>query len=308
MSSKDDAKKWVYEKLNSGMGYFYSIDDEIISVQTPYQKARLVTTSAFGRALLIDDITQVTERWEYRYHEPLVHPALLAHPCPERVLLIGGGDGGALREILRHTTVSRVDFAELDEDVVAFSREYLSHIHQGSFSDPRVHNVFGDGRKHVEASPGTYDVIIMDMTDPAGPSRFLYTKEFFAAVRAALRNEDGLFSMHSESPVARPAAFSCIEKTLDSVFTHTAVSTVFVPMYGTLWSYRYAGMKHNPSEIDPETVSSRIAARMTSVPQLVNGSMWASIFAPDPLIAEACADPRGRVITDDSPDFPDTFE
>lgn len=308
MRKKDVGKKWVHEKLNPHTGYFYSIDEEIVSAKTPYQSARLVQTSGFGKALLIDDITQVTERWEYRYHESLVHPVLLAHPCPERVLLIGGGDGGSLREILRHNTVQRVDFAELDADIVTFSREHLEHIHQGAFDDPRVHNAFGDGRKFVEAVAGTYDVIIMDMTDPEGPSRFLYTKEFFTAIRAAFRNEDGLFSMHSESPVARPAAFACIGKTLSAVFPQIATATAFVPMYGSLWSWRYAGININPSTLSPEAVAALIESRMERSPELVNDRLWPALFAPDPLLAEAVENADGRIITDSQPDFPDFFE
>lgn len=308
MRKKDVGKKWVHEKLNPHTGYFYSIDEEIVSAQTPYQSARLVQTSGFGKALLIDDITQVTERWEYRYHEPLIHPALLSHPSPERVLLIGGGDGGSLREILRHTTVQRVDFAELDADIVQFSRDHLGHIHQGAFDDPRVHNAFGDGRKFVEAAAGTYDVIIMDMTDPEGPSRFLYTKEFFTAIRSAFRNDEGLFAMHSESPVARPAAFACIGKTLASVFPRLATAAAFVPMYGTLWSWRYAGVKNNPEDLSPGAVAQLITGRMSVRPELVNDRMWAALFAPDPLLAEAAGHQAGRIITDAEPDFPDFFE
>ncbi len=308
MKVKNDGKTWVHEKLNPHTGYFYSIDEEIVSAKTPYQNARLVQTSGFGKALLIDGITQVTERWEYRYHEPLVHPVLLAHPCPERVLLIGGGDGGSLREILRHNTVKRVDFAELDADIVEFSREHLEHIHQGAFDDPRVRNVFGDGRKFVEAAAGVYDVIIMDMTDPEGPSRFLYTKEFFAAIRAAFRNDDGLFSMHSESPVARPAAFACIGKTLSAVFPRVATAAVFVPMYGTLWSWRYAGIAGNPGDLAPEAVAALIDSRMEHSPGLVNDRMWPALFAPDPLLAEAGDHPDGRIIVDLEPDFPDFFK
>lgn len=308
MNDNNAEKKWVHEKLNPHMGYFYSIDEEIVSAKTPYQSARLVQTSGFGKALLIDDITQVTEQWEYRYHEPLIHPVLLAHPSPERVLLIGGGDGGSLREILRHNTVQRVDFAELDVDIVKFSREHLAHIHQGAFDDSRVHNAFGDGRKFVESAAGTYDVIIMDMTDPEGPSRFLYTKEFFTAIRAAFRNDDGLFSLHSESPVARPAAFACIGKTLSAVFPQIATATAFVPMYGTLWSWRYAGFKNNPADRTPDTVATLIADRMETPPQLVYDRMWPALFAPDPLLAEADGNPSGRVITDAEPDFPDFFK
>lgn len=307
MSKQNGNTNRITEELNQHFGYYYSFESEIVSTQTPYQKARLVQTSGLGKALLIDDITQVTERWEYRYHEPLNVPVMLAHPNPERVLLIGGGDGGSLREILKFKTVKHVDFAELDSDIVKFSRQHLEHIHQGAFDDPRVHEAFGDGRKFVEGAEKTYDVIIMDMTDPEGPSRFLYTKEFFTAISRALKNNDGLFSMHCESPIARPAAFACIEKTLSAVFPHIATASTFVPMYGTLWSWCYAGLNQDISMLTEEKIAERIKERLNKPPVLVNEQMWASLFAPDPVLAEASIHPDGRIITEKEPDFPDAF-
>ncbi|HSV56964.1 MAG TPA: polyamine aminopropyltransferase, partial [Magnetospirillaceae bacterium] len=181
-------RREIRESLSPGLGYFYEAGKTLARARTAYQDIELVETPRLGRVLLIDGVTQVSERDEYRYHEPLTHPALLANPAPRVVLVIGGGDGGTLREVLRHRTVERVDFAELDGEVIAFAREHLAHVHGGAFEDPRVRFSIGDGRAFVEsAAPGTYDAVIMDMTDPAGPSRFLYTQEFFAAIRRILR-------------------------------------------------------------------------------------------------------------------------
>jgi spermidine synthase len=327
-------RREIREKLNAHQGYHYDAGLSLVSTATPYQNAELVETEAFGRVLLLDGATQVSEKWEYRYHEPMVHPAMLAHPDPQRVLVIGGGDGGILREVLKHKTVQHVDFAELDEAVVQFSREHLAHINAGAFDDPRVHCVFGDGRAFVQAAassrgcstqPG-YDVVIMDMTDPEGPARFLYTREFFTEVRNALRGGQGIFVMHSESPAARQAAFGCIGKTLRAVFPVVSTATTFVPMYGTLWSFRYgvsnAGIESgahtgeepgterilDPAGLDPAAVDAAIAARMDSAPALTTGALWPALFAPDPIVAEAEAHSLARVITDGQPDFPDSFE
>ena len=318
----DTPTREIRERLNANQGYHYEAGRTLVSTQTQFQKAELVETNAFGRVLLLDGATQVSEKWEYRYHEPMVHPAMLAHPDPQRVLVIGGGDGGILREVLRHRTVQHVDFAELDEEVVRFSADHLAHINAGAFDDPRVHCVFGDGRAFVEAAasskgcstqPG-YDVVIMDMTDPEGPARFLYTREYFTAVRKALRGGLGIFVMHGESPAARQAAFACIGRSLKSVFPVVSTATTFVPMYGTLWSFRYAvsatgaNVGMDPAAMSPAEVDARIAIRMDSVPLLAKGDMWPALFAPDPILAEADAHPLGREITDESPDFPDSFE
>jgi spermidine synthase len=344
---KTDSSREIRESLNAHQGYHYDAGKTLVSTQTRYQNAELVETEAFGRVLLLDGATQVSEKWEYRYHEPMVHPAMLAHPDPRRVLVIGGGDGGILREVLRHRTVEQVDFAELDEEVVQFAADHLAHISAGAFEDPRVRCVFGDGRAFVETAaaavaqgsgtqPG-YDVVIMDMTDPEGPARFLYTREFFAEVQKAMRGGRGIFVMHGESPAARQAAFACIGRTLKSAFPVVSTATTFVPMYGTLWSFRYGvssaaaqaltvdgtdpvvdGTDHvvdpgsggfmDPAAMSPAEVDARIAARMNSRPVLATGVMWPALFAPDPILAEAEAHPLGRVITDGKPDFPDSFE
>lgn len=299
----------VRELLNRGSGFFYSVGDTLARATTKFQEVELAQSEALGRVLLIDGVTQVSERGERRYHESMVHPALLSHPDPRSVLVIGGGDGGVLREVLRHRTVERIDFAELDEEVVAFTRKHLPLVHEGAFDDPRVHARFGDGRLFVESCPpGAYDAVVMDMTDPFGPSRFLYTAEFCESVRRAMRGEAAVFAMHGESPVSRPAAFACIGRTLLSAFPVVRTALAFVPMYGTLWSFRYASGSSDPAALSRGELESRIRERMESPPRFAVPEMWPSLFAPDPVLAEADSHPDGRVITDARPDFPDAFD
>ncbi|MCL2232567.1 MAG: polyamine aminopropyltransferase [Treponema sp.] len=297
----------VRENVNASSGFFYKVKNNLASKQTQFQKAELVETESFGKAMLLDGRTQVTERWEYRYHEPLVHPVMLLHPNPRRVLLIGGGDGGTLREILKYKSIEAVDFAELDPDVVAFSKEHFPSIHGGSFSDPRLTFHYGDGRAFVEKSSGGYDVIIMDMTDPIGPSSALYTAEFFTAVKKLFRDADSLFSMHGESPMAWPEAFACIGATLTEAFKHISTATCYVPMYGTLWSFRYAGDSAVPRVNDSELIEKRQTERLAKKLTLVNKSMWHALFAEDPVIAEAEANPARKVIRDADAAFPAVF-
>jgi len=298
------------EYINSYSGFFYKIKNKLAEKQTQYQKAELVETEAYGNALLLDGRTQVTERWEYRYHEPLVHPVMLIHPCPKKALLIGGGDGGTLREILRYNTIESVDFAELDPDVVAFSKEYFPSIHDNAFSDPRVTFHYGDGRAFAERAVKEnklYDVIIMDMTDPIGPACALYTAEFFSIIKKLFANKDSCFSMHGESPMAWPEAFACIGETLSDVFTHVSTATCYVPMYGTLWSYRYASESKVPEISDSGSIEKRQTERLNVKLKIVNEAMWPALFAEDPVIAEAKSHPSRRIIRDSNPDFPGIF-
>ena len=243
------------ERLNPHLGFFYTVKKTLVRSITPFQKLELIDTDAFGKVLLLDGVTQVTERNDFQYHEPMVHPAMIAHPRPERVLVIGGGDGGILREVLKYASVKSAVLAELDEDVVKFSKKHLGIINDGAFSDPRVKTVFTDGRNFVETNPGSFDVIIMDMTDPFGPSTMLYTADFFRAVKQAMKNNDGMFAMHSSSPVTQPEVFACIVRTLSSVFRNVSLFYTYIEMYATLWSIAVVSDKANlhdsrPADID----------------------------------------------------------
>ena len=237
----------------------------------------------------------------------MVHPAMLAHPDPRNVLVIGGGDGGILREVLRYRSVEGVDFAELDEEVVEFSRRHLPEISGGAFDDPRVAFRFQDGRAFVESRQGVYDVVIMDMTDPQGPSRMLYTAEFFRAVRRSLRDPRGLFVMHAESPITRPAAFGCILATLKSVFGVCVPLYTFIQMYATLWSVAVASDATDIRLVGPADADERIRQRGLSDLKMLNGETYRAMQAAYPYIEDILRE-KHRVITDAHPDFPDAFD
>ncbi len=299
-------KRVFREQLNPDFGYFYTVDKTLYRGKTRYQKIELVETPEFGTVLLLDNITQVVEKNEYQYHETMVHPALCAHPKPERALVVGGGDGGILREVLKYKTIQHIDFAELDADVVAFSRKYLSKMNKKSFDDPRVSVNIIDGRRWVEQHSGAYDIIIMDMTDPFGPSKYLYTREFYKAVKKALRSKDGMFVMHSESPVSRPVAFNCILRTLRSVFSSVQPLYTYIQMYATLWSVAVASDTDRVARISPAAADRRIARQQVGPLQVVNGATLAAMRVSYPYI-DTVLKQRGRIITDAKPDFPDNF-
>jgi spermidine synthase len=304
MASRE--KRVFREHLNPHFGYFYTVDKTLYSGKTRYQKIEMVQTPEFGTTLLLDDITQVVEKNEWQYHEPMVHPALCAHPKPERVLVVGGGDGGILREVCKHSTVKRVDFAELDEEVVAFSRTYLSKMNRKSFDDPRVSIHITDGRAWVEEHPGCYDAVIMDMTDPFGPSKYLYTKEFFRAVKRSLRSRDGLFVMHSESPISRPLAFNCIVRTLQSVFETVQPLYTYIQMYAVLWSISVASDARRISSATPALIDRRLTQRGVGPLHVITGKSVSAMRIAYPYVEEILRK-RGRIITDKRPEFPDHF-
>jgi len=300
-------KRRVYtEALNPYFGYFYTIRKSLRKASTKYQKIELVDTDEFGKVLLLDDITQVVENNHFMYHEPMVHPALCAHPNPQKILVVGGGDGGIVNEVLKYPSVKRVELAELDKGVVDFSRKYLKNVHNGCFEDSRFNVNITDGRKFVEDHPGEFDVVIMDMTDPFGPSCMLYTKEFFRLVKRSMRNRAGLFVMHSESPVSRPKAFSCIQKTLGSVFKSVVPLYTYIQMYAVLWSVTVAGDETDIGKCKPAGIDKKLKKFGIDDLKLYNGSTHAAMQVPYPYISEILSKPS-RIITDKNPEFPDNF-
>jgi spermidine synthase len=294
------------EALNPNFGYFYTVKKTLRKAATKYQKIELVETDEFGTVLLLDDITQTAEKNDFMYHEPMVHPALCSHPKPENILVVGGGDGGIIREVLKYPSVRRVELAELDEGVVRFARKYLGSVHNNSFDDPRVNVNITDGRKFTEEHPGEFDVVIMDMTDPFGPSSMLYTKEFYRLAKRAMRDKAGIFVMHSESPVARPAAFACIQKTLGSIFKNINPHYMYIQMYAVLWSITAASDGIDMAGIKPAAVDKKLAKLKIGGLKMYNGATQSSMLTPYPYISEILAKPA-KIITDANPVFPDDF-
>ncbi|MCL2220240.1 MAG: polyamine aminopropyltransferase [Chitinispirillia bacterium] len=299
-------RRLYYEALNPDFGYFYTVRKTLRKASTKYQKIELIDTDEFGTVLLLDDITQTAEKNDFMYHEPMVHPALCSHPKPQSVLVVGGGDGGIIREVLKYSTVKRVELAELDEGVVRFSRKYLGSVNGDCFEDPRVNVNITDGRKYTEEHPGEFDVVIMDMTDPFGPSELLYTREFYRLARRSMRDRAGIFVMHTESPVARPAAFACIQKTLSSVFKCVNPHYMYIQMYAVLWSVTAASDMVDLSALKPAAVDKKLAKYGIRGLKMYNGATQAAMLTPYPYISEILSGPA-RVITDAKHEFPDNF-
>ncbi len=296
------------EYLGPDHGYWYTVRRSLYKGRTRFQNAEIVESETFGRVMLLDGITQLYETKEFQYHEPLVHPALCAHPKPRSVLIIGAGDGGVLREVARYKNVEHIDMVELDGGVIELAREHLPEVHAGAFDDPRVQVHIADGRAFVEGRRGEYDAVLMDMTDPQGPSVLLYTLEFFRAVRRALRDDRGVFAMHAESPDDRPAAFASILRTNRKVFRHVSPLFQFVQQYGTNWCFLHSSAATNVAALKPAVVDRRLRSAKVRGLQVYNGEAHRSMAASRPYIDALRKHPDARVIRDAAPEFPDAFE
>lgn len=221
--------------------------------KTPYQELLLLETEDWGKMLVLDGAVQTTERDEFVYHEMIVHPAAFSFTRDiERVLVIGGGDGGTVREVLKHSP-KQVDMVEIDRDVVEFAKEYLPTISSG-LSDERVNLVFGDGREFIKDKEGVYDLIIVDCSDPIGPSKVLYEEGFYRDALKALK-PDGIFVTQSESPFAQNRVHRQVVKELSTVFKIVRPYLAFIPTYPSgMWSFTIASNRLDPLGVPPSAL------------------------------------------------------
>ncbi|NPA47304.1 MAG: polyamine aminopropyltransferase [Thermococci archaeon] len=222
-----------------GYGVGFKIKRLILDIQTKFQHLELYETVGFGKLLVLDGTVQLVEKGEESYHEPLVHPAMLAHPDPKRVLIIGGGDGGALREVLRYP-VERVVMVEIDGDVIDVCRRHLG-IDRGAFDDPRAEVIVGDGVEYLRNTEERFDVIIVDSTDPVGPAKMLFSEGFFRDAFEKL-SENGVYVTQAGSVYLFTDELVDAYRNMLGVFDDVAYFSFPVIGYASPWAF-LAGTK-----------------------------------------------------------------
>jgi spermidine synthase len=265
------------ENLNAGAGVYF--DGALIeSLQTPYQLIEVFDTPALGKLMRIDGANMTSERDEFFYHENLVHPAAIAHPAPKQVLIIGGGDGGSTEEVLKHPGVEKVVLAELDTGVIEIARKHFHAVHRGALDDPRVEIRIGDGMAYVCDSAARWDLIYLDLTDPIGPAKALYTQNFYADCRRAL-NEGGALVLHVGSPFAHADRVAGSLADLRALFTVVTPYFVHIPVYGAVWGFAVASDSLDLRSLNTEQVDSRLTDRNIGRRQFYNGDMHQAMLA-----------------------------
>ncbi|MGH2758411.1 MAG: polyamine aminopropyltransferase [Actinomycetota bacterium] len=245
--------------------------------QTPFQKLDVYEHPHFGLVLTLDDLIQTTERDEFCYHEMLVHPTLASLDRVERVLIIGGADGGALRRVLEHNPREAV-MCEIDEAVVRVCREYMPGIADGALDDPRARVVIGDGAAFVARHEASFDAVIVDGSDPIGPATVLFGETFFDSCRRALR-PGGVFVTQSGSPMFQADEFRMVVANATASFPIAEPYVSFVPTYpGVLWSYVTGATGEPVSAVSPDSVRARLDARGVST-RFYTPDVHRSVFA-----------------------------
>lgn len=241
---------WFEETLHPGLHVRLGIDTLLYRGESEHQRLILFENSEFGRVLALNEVIQTTERDEFIYHEMLSHVPLLAHGGAREVLIVGGGDGGMLEEVLKHRTVARATLVEIDATVIEFSKKYLRAICGDAFEDARAQVIIADGLAHAETTRDRYDVIIVDSTDPIGPSEALFTDRFYRACRRCLA-PGGILVTQNGVPFVQGDELSQSLSAMKSLFADATCYTASVPAYvgGCMafgWASDRAGLRATP--------------------------------------------------------------
>jgi spermidine synthase len=222
--------EWFEEAYHPHWRQRMAVERVLVQRHTGVQEVLIFENPTLGRVLVLDGIVQTSERDEFIYHEMMTHVPLIAHGAARDVLIIGGGDGGALEEVLKHERVARVTMIELDAGVVDIAREHLPGINRGAFDDPRAELLFADGVAFVAETGRQFDVIILDTTDPTGPGEPLFTEAFYADCRARLR-PGGIVVGQSGNPFSEPDRIRACRDRLGRVFADASFVLTAVPAY-----------------------------------------------------------------------------
>lgn len=264
-------KKLFHEKLHSSFSCEYEAEEIYFDSATEHQRLVVFKNPTFGRMMMLDDVTQTTESDEFIYHEMLAHVPIMAHGNVKKVLIIGGGDGGMLREVLRHSAIEKCTMVEIDSSVVELSKKHLPNHSQGAFDDPRTNLVFDDGAAFVRNPDDTYDVIIVDSTDPIGPGEVLFQDTFYANTRNCL-NTNGILVTQNGVPFMQADELQNSMIHLKQFYTDVSCFLATIPTYvGGPMAFGWA----------TDTASHRLIAVDKLTKRFVDADIQTHYYTPD---------------------------
>jgi len=241
---------WFTEYWTDNVGITFRVKD-VKKFKSKFQEIALLDTLEFGKMLVLDGLIQTTEKDEFIYHEMISHPAMFLHPNPEKVLVIGGGDGGTVREVLKHKSVKEVHLCEIDEEVILVAEKYLPSISY-QLKNPKVKIFIEDGNQFLEENKNSYDIIIMDNSDPIGASEVLFKAEFYEKVKRALK-KGGIMVAQTESPILQKNYFKNAVSEIKKIFKNVGVYLAYIPTYPSgMWSFSIASEDIDIFNLDRE--------------------------------------------------------
>jgi len=238
---------WFTELQCSGLKITCKVLQTLHREITPFQEIAVLDTELFGRMLVLDGAIQATIADEFVYHEMLAHVPICSHPQPKDVLIIGGGDGGCAREVLRHQRLNSVTQVEIDQRVVEVSRHFLPEL-ACSFDNPRMSLRFEDGIAFIKEREASFDVILVDAPDPVGVAAGLFSQEFYESIYRALR-PDGIFAAQTESPFLNKELIGRVYGSVRSIFPVARLCLANIPTYPSgLWSFTLGSKQYDPAQ------------------------------------------------------------
>ncbi|WP_068784406.1 polyamine aminopropyltransferase [Paenibacillus phocaensis] len=240
---------WFTEKQTPVFGITAKIRETLVTEQTEFQDLAMLDTEEFGRMLVLDGMVMTTIKDEFVYHEMVAHPALFTHPHPKRVLVVGGGDGGVIREVIKHPEVEQAVLVEIDGKVIEYSKKYLPEI-AGELDNPRVDVQVADGYMHIIESKNQYDVIMVDSTEPVGPAAPLFERGFYQGIYEALK-DDGIFVAQTDNPWFKADLIRKVNKDVKEIFPIVRVYGANIPTYPSgLWTFTIGSKVYDPLQVD----------------------------------------------------------
>jgi len=285
--NSEDPGSWFAEPPLRGFQQRFRTTHRLWHQRSAYQTVEIYETVPFGRILVLDGAVQTTQRDEFIYHEMLALVPLISHGCPASVAIVGGGDGGTLRRVLACPTVTRVVQVELDPVVTDVCRQYLPEIAAGSFSDPRVQLIFGDGAQFLQQAEEAFDVILVDSTDPVGPALVLFSEAFYRSASRALR-PGGLIVTQSGSPFLMPEELRRTAANMRQAFPLVRTYLALVPSYpGVVWSFTLGSTGPDPLALSLEAVEERLAQWRLS-PRYYTPAVHFAAFALPAFLSQGC--------------------
>lgn len=251
------------ESLYPDWGQNFTQDRIVFESHTGHQHLVIFENARFGRVMALDGVIQTTARDEFIYHEMMVHVPMLSHPSPTRVLIIGGGDGGILREVLKHPSVEQVTQVEIDRGVVEMCQTYFPEHSQGAFDDPRLHLVIDDGAAFMRANRERFDVIITDSTDPIGPGEVLFESAFYQQCAGAL-TEHGILVTQNGVPFMQGSEVTNTYRRWHGLFQTRMFYLTPIPTYaGGAMAMGFAS--HHPEPMPSLDALQERAARLSGL-------------------------------------------
>lgn len=265
---------WFEEEIDVDLKWSFSLNSVLHRGKSEYQDIVLLDTKRFGKVLVLDGKMQSAEIDEFIYHECLIHPSLLCHPNPKSMFIMGGGEGSAVREALKHKSIEKVVMCDIDEEVVDFCRRHLS-ANKEAFSSSKLDLVINDAKVGLEERKEKFDIIVGDLADPVegGPCYQLYTKSFYEQILKPKLNQSGIFVTQAgpAGVFTHKEVFSSIYNTIRQVFKYVVVYTAHVPSFADTWGWVMAS--DQPLCVDAGIIDKKIQERIEGELDYLNGAM-----------------------------------